>query len=218
VFGGGGGEQFLSDQLTTYTRFIQSVVGPSCVLLLFISVYFDVKLNFVSKICSANNKVTGYIVWIFYEGVSNSFWIGRLERELQMVQLSVTRCSYIAILWVSLASFAAAITLCVASQRVFIIVVYFVIESVRKLLDTSSYVWYVTIFFGMESTWRFHVECFLSSACSSPVWIQLLSPISIAAKNSRHFTVTAKGNFSLSVINSMSWRRRWEWRYSSTHS
>jgi hypothetical protein len=36
----------------------------------------------------------------------------------------------------------AAITLCVASQRMFIIVVvivYFVIDSVRKLLDTSSY-------------------------------------------------------------------------------
>jgi hypothetical protein len=31
-----------------------------------------------------------------------------------------------------------AITLCVASQRVFI-VVYFVIDSVRKLLDTPSY-------------------------------------------------------------------------------
>jgi hypothetical protein len=34
----------------------------------------------------------------------------------------------------------AAITLCIASQQVFIIVsVYFVIDSVRKLLDTSSY-------------------------------------------------------------------------------
>jgi hypothetical protein len=33
----------------------------------------------------------------------------------------------------------AAIALCVASQRVFIVVVYFVIDSVRKLLDTSSY-------------------------------------------------------------------------------
>jgi hypothetical protein len=33
-----------------------------------------------------------------------------------------------------------AITLCVASERVFIVVsVYFVIDSVRKLLDTSSY-------------------------------------------------------------------------------
>jgi hypothetical protein len=30
------------------------------------------------------------------------------------------------------------ITLCVASQRVFV-VVYFVIDSVRKLLDTASY-------------------------------------------------------------------------------
>jgi hypothetical protein len=33
----------------------------------------------------------------------------------------------------------AAITLCVASQHVFIVVVYFVIDSVRKLLDTHSY-------------------------------------------------------------------------------
>jgi hypothetical protein len=37
----------------------------------------------------------------------------------------------------SLVSFAA-ITLCVASQQVFIVVVYFVIDSVRKLLDTPS--------------------------------------------------------------------------------
>jgi hypothetical protein len=34
---------------------------------------------------------------------------------------------------------SAAITLCVASQRVFIVVVDFVIDSVRKLLDTPSY-------------------------------------------------------------------------------
>jgi hypothetical protein len=38
----------------------------------------------------------------------------------------------------------AAITLCIASQRMFIVVVvvvvvYFVIHSVRKLLDTPSY-------------------------------------------------------------------------------
>jgi hypothetical protein len=43
-------------------------------------------------------------------------------RELKMVQLSAKRCSCIAILWVSLVSFAT-ITLCVTSQRVFIIVV-----------------------------------------------------------------------------------------------
>jgi hypothetical protein len=33
-----------------------------------------------------------------YEGVSKSFRTGRLERELQMVQLSTTRCSCITIL------------------------------------------------------------------------------------------------------------------------
>jgi hypothetical protein len=74
-----------------------------------------------------------------YEGVHKSFRTGRLERELHTVQLSATRCSCIAILWVSLVSFAA-ITLCVASQRGFIVaVVYFVIDAVRKLLDTPSY-------------------------------------------------------------------------------
>jgi hypothetical protein len=55
-----------------------------------------------------------------------------------MVQLSATRCSCVAILCVSLVSFAA-ITLCVASQRVFSVAVYFVIGSVRKLLVTPSY-------------------------------------------------------------------------------
>jgi hypothetical protein len=56
-----------------------------------------------------------------------------------MVRLSATRCSCIVILWVSLVSFAG-ITLCVASQRVFIVVsVYLVIDSVRKLFDTPSY-------------------------------------------------------------------------------
>jgi sterol desaturase/sphingolipid hydroxylase (fatty acid hydroxylase superfamily) len=78
-----------------------------------------------------------------YEGVSKSFGTGRLERELQMVQLSATRCSCMAILWVSLVSFVA-ITLCVASQWVFIVVsVYFVIDPVRKLLDTPSYTFYL---------------------------------------------------------------------------
>jgi hypothetical protein len=71
-----------------------------------------------------------------YEGVSTIFRTGRLERELQMVQLSATRCSCIAVLSASVVS-SAAITFCVASQRMFIIVsVYFVIDLVRKLLDT----------------------------------------------------------------------------------
>jgi hypothetical protein len=47
-----------------------------------------------------------------YEGISKSFRTGRLERELQMVQLPATKCSCIIILSVSLVSFAA-ITLCV---------------------------------------------------------------------------------------------------------
>jgi len=34
----------------------------------------------------------------------------------------------------------AAIILCVASQRMFIVVVYFVIVSVQKVLDKPSYV------------------------------------------------------------------------------
>jgi hypothetical protein len=55
-----------------------------------------------------------------------------------MVQLSATKCNCSAILWVSLVSFVA-ITICVASQRVFIYVVYLVIASVRKLLDVPSY-------------------------------------------------------------------------------
>jgi hypothetical protein len=32
----------------------------------------------------------------------------------------------------------AAISLCVASQRMFIVVVYFVVDGARKLLDTAS--------------------------------------------------------------------------------
>jgi hypothetical protein len=54
-----------------------------------------------------------------------------------MVQISAVRCSCVVILCVSLVSLAA-ITVCVASQRLFIVVVYFVIDSVRKLLDSPS--------------------------------------------------------------------------------
>jgi len=53
--------------------------------------------------------------------VSKSFRTGRLMRELQTIELSDTRYSRIAILWVSLVSFAI-ITLCVASQRAFVTV------------------------------------------------------------------------------------------------
>jgi len=46
-----------------------------------------------------------------YESVSKSFRTGSLERELQMLQFFATRCSYIAILWVSLLGIAV-IALC----------------------------------------------------------------------------------------------------------
>jgi len=47
-----------------------------------------------------------------YEGVSKSFRTGSLERELQMVQPSATRCSCIAILWVSLVSSVLLVNEC----------------------------------------------------------------------------------------------------------
>jgi hypothetical protein len=64
--------------------------------------------------------------------------------------------------FVSQSSEFPAITLCVTSQRVFIVVVvvvvYFVIDSVRKLLDTPSY-FVLRRFGGGEDTNRY----FLSS-------------------------------------------------------
>jgi hypothetical protein len=92
-----------------------------------------------------------------YEGVSNSFRTGRLERQQQVVQLSATICSCIATLRVSLVSFAV-LTFCVASQRVTTKVsVYFVIDSVRKLLDTLSY----SMMMGQQ------ILNFASSPCST---------------------------------------------------
>jgi hypothetical protein len=52
-----------------------------------------------------------------------------------MIRLSATLGAVAAILWVSLVSFAA-ITLCVASQRMFV-VVYFVMDSVWMLLSAN---------------------------------------------------------------------------------
>jgi hypothetical protein len=70
-------------------------------------------------------------------------------------KLFATRCSCIAILWVSLVSFAT-MTLCVASQLVFIVVVvYFVIDSVRKLLDRPSYIALISEVSGAyRHSWR----------------------------------------------------------------
>jgi hypothetical protein len=63
---------------------------------------------------------------MLYEGVSKSFRTGHLERELQMIQLNKRCC--IAILRVSLVSFATII-LCVASQRVYIVVISLLTQS-----------------------------------------------------------------------------------------
>jgi hypothetical protein len=63
--------------------------------------------------------------WEFFSSPPLPDRTDRLERELHMVQLSATSCSYIAILSASLVSFAA-INLCIAAQRVFFVVVYFV--------------------------------------------------------------------------------------------
>jgi hypothetical protein len=62
-----------------------------------------VKKKTTSRVQSDQEVVTIYCHWresiySMYEGVSKSFRTGRMERDLQMVQLLVTRCSYIAVL------------------------------------------------------------------------------------------------------------------------
>jgi hypothetical protein len=85
----------------------------------------------------------GNDVKMTYEGVSKSFRTDRMERELQTVQLSATRCSCNATLWVSLVS-SPAITHCVVSQRVFVVVVvvYFAIylfrNRIRHMVNTDT--------------------------------------------------------------------------------
>jgi hypothetical protein len=68
-----------------------------------------------------------------------SFRTGRLKRELQMIRLSATRCSCIAVLWAILVSFAA-ITLCVDSQRVVYCCCLFRYRLSPETFDTTSYV------------------------------------------------------------------------------
>jgi hypothetical protein len=100
-----------------------------------------------------------------------------------MVQLSATRCSCIAILWVIVVSFAA-ITLCVAFQRtVPKVSVYFVIDLVRKLLDTPSYTRNVKPNLNTRPSsdvvWsliRFHfrdaASCSICITCWLPPWLR----------------------------------------------
>jgi len=67
-----------------------------------------------------------------YEGVSKSFRTGRLERELQMIQISATRCYFVS----QSSEFCRHNPLCCFSTSD----CYFVIDSVRKLSDTTSYI------------------------------------------------------------------------------
>jgi hypothetical protein len=105
-----------------------------------------------------------------------------------MVQLSATRCSCVAILWVSLVSFTA-ITLYVASQWVFIVVsVYFVIDSVRKLFGYTLVVMYLknttTIIFVLKfcslRPWSAHLSAEL---CSTLVHNRSLTKSSLSRKH-----------------------------------
>jgi hypothetical protein len=73
-----------------------------------------------------------------YEGVSKSFQTGHLEQKLQMVQLPANGCSCIAVLWVSLVSFAAK-TLCVASQEVFLFLLLLLFILLWLSLETFGY-------------------------------------------------------------------------------
>jgi hypothetical protein len=79
----------------------------------------ETEYAYVCIACSTYIVYTMFM-YVMYEGVSKCFRTDRMERELQMVKLSATSCSCISISWVSLVSFAA-ITLCIASQRVVIV-------------------------------------------------------------------------------------------------
>jgi hypothetical protein len=69
--------------------------------------YVAMIILYDTKHRSLPQHIDVYVTVCTYEGVSKSFRTGRLERELQTVQLSATRCSCIAILWISLVSFVA---------------------------------------------------------------------------------------------------------------
>jgi hypothetical protein len=54
----------------------------------------------------------------------------------------------------------AAITLCVAFRRVFIVVVYFVIDPMRKLLDTPLY---IEVWHGSSQLFKMEAQMVLSN-------------------------------------------------------
>jgi hypothetical protein len=82
----------------------------------------------------------------FFEGVSKSFRTGCLQWELQMVQISATRVSCIAILCVSLVSFRHNPLCCFSTGVCCCCCCLFRYDSVRKLLDTHSAVLFMILF------------------------------------------------------------------------
>jgi hypothetical protein len=108
-----------------YSRMCKNNNNEQCVIKLLR--YTDIKNMFIYATINTDTKFKKVASiglsahFLTYEGISKSFRTGRLERELQMVNFSATRCSCIAILWVSVVSFAVVI-LSVVSQRVFIFV------------------------------------------------------------------------------------------------
>jgi hypothetical protein len=120
-------------------------------------------------------------------GVSENLRTGCLERELQTVQLSTTRCSCIATLWVSVVSFAA-ITLWTGQQRVTPKVsVHFFIDSVRKLLDSHSYAYVYYIHTYIHT----YITCVCVCVCTYTYLILYIYTHN-AANNDIHFLLQWK--------------------------
>jgi hypothetical protein len=104
-----------------------------------------------------------------YEGVFKSFWTGHLEQELQMVQLSATKCSRITILWVSLMSFAT-ITLCVASWYVFVVTL--LSTQIGNFWIHPSVFTYGIFGIFMSVLWKFRICMFHSNQIKKMVKIR----------------------------------------------
>jgi hypothetical protein len=59
---------------------------------------FQIKIVYAFLISPSMLQISFFKDYFKYEGVSKSFWTGRLQLELQMVRLSATRCSCVNIL------------------------------------------------------------------------------------------------------------------------
>jgi len=94
-----------------------------------------------------------------YEGVSKHFWAGRLERELQIIQLTLGAVYWYFVCQSSefcghnaLCCFSSSVCCVVVVVVVVVVIVYFVIASVQKLLDIPSYICYSPLVFNAVTT------------------------------------------------------------------